>query len=282
MSYDQYIASLTGGNILAFYDQDWNFNNAQNVLLDQDQGRWYVVTPTMLPGYKPTILNPPTPQVSEGIGISVSCKDPEGLMKYFNFLASKEALVMRGWGREGIDYIVGDDGVFTRTEEQVEQWQDVDWRNEEYGADYWINFLWVTGGSVMWDGKNNFDPGNQPSLYRMNKRPSELDALDKLGIDTFADLFPPADLSRSSYFPAWTIAIPPDSAEGITNARLDDIRRKYIPLLIMAKAGEYDKVWNEYLAQMHTVAQADIDALDAFRQAEIDRRVLVSTGKPNK
>ncbi|MBN2509093.1 MAG: extracellular solute-binding protein [Spirochaetales bacterium] len=282
MSYDQYIASLTGGNVLAFYDQDWNFQNAQSLLLDQDQGRWYIATTTMLPGYEPTILNPPTPQVSEGIGISVSCKDPEGLMQYFNFLADKETLLLRGWGREGIDYMVGDDGVFYRTEEQVERWQDVDWRNEEYGADYWVNFLWITAGSVIWDGKNNIDPGNQPSLYRMNKRPAEIEALDAMGIDTFADIFPQPDLDRSVYFPAWTITIPPDSKEGITNAKLDDIRRKNIPLLIMAKPGEYDKVWNDYLKQMNTVPQADIDALDAFRQAEIDRRVLVATGKPNK
>ena len=282
MSYDQYIAKLTGGNILAFYDQDWNFNSAQSVLLSQDQGRWYIATPTMLPGYEPTILNPPTPQVSEGIGISVDCKDPEGLMKYFNFLVDKDTLLRRMWGREGIDYLVGDDGVFYRTEEMIETWKDPDWRNQEYGADYWGNFLRLDASSIIWDGKNVADPGRQASIYKLNLRDCENDALDALGIDTFSELFPPPDLSRSVYFPAWTITIPPDSDEGITNARLDDIRRKYIPLLIMAESGKYDAVWNEYLEQMHTVDQADIDALDAFRQAEIDRRVLVSTGKPNK
>jgi putative aldouronate transport system substrate-binding protein len=278
MSYDQYIAKLSGGNILGFYDQDWNFSQAQNLLLDQNEGRWYVALPVMLDGYDATILNPPAPQVSEGIGISVDASDPEGLMEYFDFLAERDTLVRRSWGREGVDYMVDENGVFYRTEAQIDQWRDQDWRNEVYGADYWSNFLRIDSGSVIWDGINNYGTDTQPSLYKASKLPQEIAALDNLGVDTFAELFPPANLDRSSYFPAWTITIPPDSDEGIFRQRVDDIRRKHIPLLIMAEAGQYDAAWDAYNAELSALGQAGFQRDLEFFQAEIDRRVEVAGG----
>ena len=276
MNYDQYLAKLTTGAILGFYDQDWQFNQAQQALLDQDDGRWYVALPVMLPGYEPTILNVPSPQVSEGIGISVDADDPEGLMDYFNFLAAEETILLRQWGREGIDYIVGSDGVFSRDEEMIERWRSIDWRNQTYGADYWSNFLRIDSASLLFDGINNSDPGFQPSIYRQSRRDNEVAMLDALGIDTFASLFPQPDMRRTSYFPAWTITVPPDSVEGITDQRVEDTRRKYIPLLIMAD--DYEAVWDEYMSELAAIPAADIAAALAFRQAEIDRRVEAAGG----
>jgi putative aldouronate transport system substrate-binding protein len=278
MNYDQYLAKLSQGASLAFYDQDWNFNQADSLLLDQDDGRWYVALPVMLPGYPPDIVNPPSPQVSEGIGISVDCDDPEGLMDYFDFLAEQDTLLLRQWGREGIDYIVGSDGVFTRDQEMIERWRNIDWRNQTYGADYWANFIRIDSSSLLWDGLNNADPGYQPSIYRLSRRDNENAMLDALGIDVFAELFPLADLSRSTYFPTWTITIPPDSQEGITGARLEDVRRKWLPLLIMSEAGEYEANWEAYLEELNAIPQADRDAHMAFYQAEIDRRVEAAGG----
>jgi putative aldouronate transport system substrate-binding protein len=277
-NYDGYLAKLSTGSVLAMYDQDWQFDQAQQLLLEQDDGRWYVALPVMLPGYPPTIMNPPGPQVSEGIGISTSCDDPEGLMDYFDFLAERDTLLRRMWGREGIDYIVGSDGVFTRDEEMIERWRNIDWRNQTYGADYWSNFLRIDSASVLWDGLNNADPGFQPSIYRLSRRDNENAMLDALGIDYFAELFPGADMSRSTYFPAWTITIPPDSVEGITGGRVEDVRRRNIPLLVMAGPGQYERAWNAYMAELAEIPAADIAANLAFFQREIDRRVEAAGG----
>jgi putative aldouronate transport system substrate-binding protein len=278
MSYDQYIAKLSAGATLAFYDQDWQFQTAQSLLLDQNEGTWYVALPVMLEGYEPNILNPPQPQVSEGIGISVDCDDPEGLMDYFNFLASREALLMRHWGREGEEYMVGSDGVFYKTQEQIEKWRNLEWQRWTYGKEYWTNFLQIDSSSVIWDGLNNANPDYQPSIYRQVLRPQEVANLDALGADTEASIFPPADLRRSVYFPAWTINLPADSQEFITNQRMEDVRRKWIPLLIMAEEGEYNAVWEDYLAEYNAIPQADRDAWRQYIQNEIDRRVAAAGG----
>ena len=278
MDYDQYLAKLSGGNILAFYDQDWQFQTVQNLLLDQNQGRWYVAMPTVLDGNEPTIVNPPQPQVSEGITISTQARDPEGLMEYFDFLAKWDTHVMRQWGREGIDYNVDANGLFYRTPEQVAQWQDLDWVRHTYGAHYWSNFLRLDAGSLYPDGINNIGPGSQPSVYAAARRPQEREVLSAYGVETFAALFPPPDMRRTTYFPAWTITMPPDSPESITGERIAEARRRFIPRLIMAGPGEYDRVWNEFLAEINRIPQADRDAHTAFLQRAIDARVEAAGG----
>ena len=282
MDYDQYLAKLSGGSILAFYDQDWQFGTVQNLLLDQDQDRWWVALPLAMEGYDPEIMNPPQPQVSEGITISTQARDPEGLMEYFNFLAKWDTIRMREWGREGVDYMVDSNGLFFRTPEQVSQWRNQDWVRTTYGADYWVNFIRLDGGSLYPDGLNNIAPGNQPSVFQAALRPQQLDVLQGYGVDTFAQIFqerhPQPDMRRSTYFPAWTITMPPDSPESITGTRIGDVRRRYIPQLIMAPAGQYDRIWNDFIAEINQIPQRERDAHTAFIQREIDRRVEAAGG----
>ncbi|TVQ26035.1 MAG: hypothetical protein EA382_06000, partial [Spirochaetaceae bacterium] len=82
----------------------------------------------------------------------------------------------------------------------------------------------------------------------------------------------------STYFPAWTITMPPDSPESITGTRIGDVRRRYIPQLIMAPRGQYDRIWNEFIAEINQIPQRDRDAHTAFLQREIDRRVEAAGG----
>ena len=44
-------------------------------------------------------------------------KDIEGALKFMDDLLSPEILTLRNWGIEGEDYLVGDDGLFYRTDE---------------------------------------------------------------------------------------------------------------------------------------------------------------------
>lgn len=278
MDYDQYLAKLSTGSILAFYDQDWQFAEVQDLLLNQDEDRWYISIPVVMQGYEPAILNPPQPQVSNGMAITVDAADPEGLMEYFNVLADWETMKMRHWGREGTDYMIADDGTFYRTEEQIAQWRDRDWRDRVYGAEYWNDFLNLDPGSFYPDGINTISPLRQPSVWRASLRQAEIETLEALNVTTFAELFPPPDIRRSAYFPAWTIALPTGSQEGITLTRIEDIRRKYIPLLIMAEAGTYDQVWEEFLLEIEKIPLTDRDALRDYYQNEVDRRVEAAGG----
>ncbi|WP_028974214.1 hypothetical protein [Spirochaeta cellobiosiphila] len=278
MSYDQYTAKLTTGSILAFYDQWWNFDQPNTLLKEQGQGRWYVPTPTVLAGYPESYEGPIEPQSTEGVGISVNCKDPVGAIKYLNFLAKESTEIMRHWGREGTDYLVDEDGYFYRNAEMIQRFNDQDWVKKEFGADYWANMIRPDSANFYSDGKNSVAPKNQPSIYKAKLRPGELEALEALGVDTFYELFNKPDQRRASYYPAWSINYPTGSDIAITDQKITDVRREYTPKLIMAAPGEYDKIWKAYLAEYNAIPKADRDSVMNYLQKEIDKRVEINGG----
>jgi len=278
MSFDQYTAKLTTGSILGFYDQWWNFTQPQKLLKNQAEYRWYVPMPIVMEGYPEAFEGPVSGQSTEGIGITVDCSDPEGLMKYFNFLAKEDTMLKRCWGFEGTDYLVDDDGMFYRTQEMVDRWENIDWRNQTYGADYWVNMLYPTAQSLFPDGINSVGAGNQPSVYQQKITPQEVEVLKAYNLGTFTDWFNTPDPRRALYFAAWEFEYPTGSDVAITDEQIMDIRRKYTPLLITAEPGQYDAIWDEYIAKYEEIPKAERDAVMEWLQAQIDNRIVQRGG----
>ncbi|MFW5801522.1 MAG: hypothetical protein ACOCVC_05790, partial [Spirochaeta sp.] len=278
MNYDQYQSKLTTGSILGFYDQWWNFIQPQDILKNEGEDRWYVPLPVVMDGYPEAYESPLEPQATEGIGISVNAEDPVALIKYFNFLAKESTILMRQWGREGEDYLVDEDGMYYRTEEMMERFEDTEWRNTVYGADYWVNFLNPNEANLFPDGKNSVGPGNQPAVYQMSIRDTEREVLDAYDLGTFHEFFNTPDPRRGLYFPAWSIEYPTGSDEAVTEQRIGDLRERYIPRLISAPEGTYDEVWDNFMAAFNEIPSEDVDAMIGYLQDEIDRRVEINGG----
>jgi putative aldouronate transport system substrate-binding protein len=277
MDYDQYLAKLSTGSILAFYDQSWQFDRVQKLLKKQGQDRWWVPLPIVMKGYEEEFEGPLQPQVSEGVGISVNCKDPVGAFKYLDFLCSEDAQLKRQWGFEGEDYLVDENGYFYRTPELIEKWEDSKWVNTQFGQTYWINLCGFDHASIYSDGKNAVSAGNQPSIFFAKLLDTEKEVLDAYGKQTWYDFFNPPDMRRASYFPMWTIKIPTGSDIDIANNKILEIRRKYTPLLIMSKNDEeYDQIWEEYTAELNKVPNKDKHA--QFFQDKLDERVEAAGG----
>lgn len=276
MDYDQYLAKLSTGSVLAFCDQRWQFEKVNNLLKDQGGERFFVGLPTVMEGYKEELEGPLQPQVSEGVGITVNCKDPVGAFKYLDFLCSEEAVRTREWGFEGDDYLVDDEGYFYRTPEQIQKWQNEKWKKGTFGQIYWIEICGFDHGSVYSDGKNAVDPRNQPSFFYGNLREAEKEVLNAYGKKTWFDFYNPPDNRRAKYFPLWTVKIPTGSDIDIAHKKIFETRRKYTPLLIMAAEGEYDKVWNEYMAALAKIPNQDTYL--QFYQDQLDKRVEQAGG----
>jgi putative aldouronate transport system substrate-binding protein len=276
MDYDQYLAKLSTGSILAFYDQAWQFEKVQQLLKQQGKDRWWVGLPIVMEGYKEEFEGPPSPQVSEGVGISVNCKDPVGAFKYLDFLCSEDAQIKRQWGFEGEDYLVDEDGYFYRTPEMIAKWDDSKWRNTVFGQPYWINLCGWEHTSLFSDGKNSVNATNQPSIFYGKLYDTEKEVLDAYGKKTFFEFFNPPDMRRAIYFPMWTIKVPTGSDVNIADEKIKEVRRKYTPLLVMAEAGTYDKVWEEYLAELNKIPNLDKHA--QFWQEQLDLRIEKAGG----
>jgi putative aldouronate transport system substrate-binding protein len=276
MDYDQYLAKLSTGSILAFYDQRWQFEKVNKLLLDQGEDRFYVALPVVMEGYTEEFEGPLGIQVSEGVGITVDCKDPVGAFKYLDFLLSEEVQKRKQWGIVGEHYEIDDNGYFYRTPEQVDIWENTKWVNYTYGQKYWIEMCGWSHKSMYSDGKNAVDQRNQPSVFYARLKPDEKEVLDAYGKKTWFDFFKKPNMKRAKYFPLWTIKIPTGSDVHIAHEKINEVRRKYTPMLIMASEGEYDAIWEEYIAELNTVPNRDKH--EQFFQDQLDKRMEMAGG----
>lgn len=277
MDYDQYLAKLSSGSILAFYDQAWQFEKVQKLLKKQGQDRWWVPMPVVMEGYTEEYEGPLQPQVSEGIGISVDCKDPVAAFKYLDFLCSEECQITKQWGFEGENYLVDENGYFYRTQEMTDQWEDTKWLNNVFGHTYWINLCGFDHSSMYSDGKNAVNPTNQPSIFYQKLLDTEKEVLDAYGKKSWYDFFRQPDMRRAVYFPVWTIQRPTGSDIDIFHEKRLEAWKKYVPQLIMSKTDEeYDKLWEEYVAAIDALPNKDKHT--KFYNDEVQKRVEQAGG----
>lgn len=279
MSYDQYIALLSTGRVLGTLDQMWNFNTANQALVSEGKvGKTYVPLPiTFDESIKDRWHSPSALDVSNGLSITVSCKDIPGALQFVNDLLSPEVMVMRYWGEEGVDYMVGDDGVFYKTPEQRANYD-----NQDYVTDNLVNQVYAYFphfDGMLADGINAVDPKCQPNEFYETLYPVEKELLDGYGYKTFLDFLSHDVTVNDPWYPMWsyTNTWTSDTPEGQAKNTITDLKHTWLPKAMMAPTDQFDAIWDEY--QKVYKETVDVDAyLDALT-AEIRRRVAVANGE---
>ncbi len=272
MSYDQYISLLSTGRVLGTLDQLWNFNTANDALVTQGKvGKTYVPLPiTFEEGIKDRWHSPSALDVSNGLSITTSCKDVEGAMQFLNDLLSPEVMIMRSWGEEGVDYMVGDDGAFYRTPEQRANYDNQDWVTQNLVNGGYAYFPHYEG--QLADGINAQDPKNQPNEFYETLYDVEKQLLDGYGKKTFLD-FLNTDNLNEPWYPMWSVTNTwtNDTDYGQAKAKIGELKHEYLPSIMMAPTDQFDALWAEYQEAYRT--EVDIDAyldqltLDARKRA---------------
>lgn len=278
MSYDQYIALLSSGRVLGTLDQMWNFNTAQEALITAGKpGKTYVPLPiTFSEDIKDRWHSPSALDVSNGLSITTSCKDIPGAMKFMDDLLSPEIMTLRSWGEEGKDYMVGEDGVFYRTEEQIANYNNQDWVTDNLVNQAYAYFPHFEG--MLADGINAQDPKNQPNEFYNSLYDVEKQLLDGYGYKTFLD-FLSSDEENEPWYPMWSFTNnwTNDTPEGLAKTKITELKHSWLPRVMMAPANEFDALWDEYQATYKE--EVDVDAyLDALT-TEIRRRAAVARGE---
>lgn len=278
MSYDQYISLLSTGRVLGTLDQLWNFNTANDALVTQGKvGKTYVPLPiTFSEDIKDRWHSPSALDVSNGLAITTSCKDIEGALEFMSNLLSPEAMTLRCWGEEGIDYMVGDDGAFYRTKEQRDNYNNQDWVTQNLVNLAYAYFPHYEG--QLADGINATDPKNQPNEFYDSLFDVEKQLLDGYGYKTFLD-FLSADEENEPWYPMWSYTNnwTSDTDYGMARARITDLKHEWLPKAMMAPKEQFDAIWDEYQEVYRT--QVDIDAYLSELTTEIQRRAAVARGE---
>jgi len=276
LSYDQYMAKLSSGRVLGMVDQYWDFINAENSLKQQNlDDRTYVsLGLTLDKGVPNKYFSPSALDVGNGIAISTSCKDVEGAMKFMNDLLDPEIMTLRYWGEKDLDYQVDAEGIFSRTEKQREDFRSVDFMNKNQDRYDWFPHY----EGLMADGKNTVLPSEQPDEFYATLKPIDKEVLDAYGYKKWTDFLTPVK-ENSAWFPLWsaTNQWTADTAFGIAKQKMGDTKHQWLPKVVMAADGDFEKAWNEYMTVYDK--EVDVKAYEDELTAEVARRIAVAEGK---
>lgn len=250
-NYDQYLAKLSSKKVVGFFDYGWQSANARNLFKDaarQDPSQddfVYFPMPLTWDGSKDQLQDPPGFVKNRGVGISVSAKDPDRIMAYWDNLLKEENMVMKSWGIKGETYDVDENGRFFRTAEMIKMIDEP--YNLKFGFRYFgHDWPQYSATSTLADG-NAYAPGYQPEVFQVGLTEGDKTILNAYGVKTYSELFAKPD--DRPWFPAWGIPKAQGSPEQIWETKKDEVTKKYYPKLVLAKPADFEKVWSEYMAE---------------------------------
>ena len=250
MNFDQYIAALSGGTVLGMFDQTWDFTAATDSLTASGMyENTYLALPLVYdPEYvdgkviEEHYLNGSVMNKDRGFGISVTCEDPERLVRMMDTFLSDEWQKLFQWGLEGEDYYV-ENGRMLMTEEQFGHLSDSAWKRANRADAVWEGCPKKQG--TMDDG-NAWDPGSQPEIYFEQMSDYDRAFLAACGKKTPAEFFnPPVELAP--YGEAWQIDKTPIDVEYMDFKTIQDRR---LPEIIMCDPSEFDGRWDAFVEEI--------------------------------
>lgn len=270
-NYDQYISKLSTGAVLGMIDQGWQFNNAKDALVQQgkDERTWVPLPIVMNENIKPHYVSKTEVNGPGGISITKDCKDIDGALQFINDLLEPDVITMRSWGEKGVDYEVGDDGVFYRTQEQRDHAKDQDWVNQNMCPySYFPSYQ-----GMMADGKNTVSPGDQPDEFYASLCDTDKKILDAYGYKTFTEFMDTPEDKNEPWYPIYTYvdALDASSEAALAHQKMDDLKKQWLPKVIMTDPSDFENVWNEYTTTL--IQDANCKAYEDALTQEVRRRV---------
>ena len=253
---DQYLAKLSSGRVVGFYDQRGMFQEAINAL--EKEGlfdRAPIAFPVVLDDVeKEYYAGPMAFSTQTGIAITTKCKDPEAAFKFLDRMAAEDINKLNFWGIEGEDYTI-ENGRMVKSQEQWEKYLDPEYQKQQ-GIGQFGEFPRMEDTTdpvygVYSDG-NPVSPTKTPEYFDINYKDYEKEVLQAYNIETLSDFFNPQYPAR--YEPGWAVRskMPADHPGKIAVERALELAIQYLPKAIMAESDtEFENVWAEYQGELN-------------------------------
>lgn len=248
-NYDQYLARLSSGAVLGFFDQGWNFIAASNVLRTEGKhNRTYVAVPIANPGVRDSYLDAPNGTIpgNNGIGITKKCKDPDRLLAFYDWLLQKEVQDYLQWGIEGKDYIrLNNNGkVYTASRREIQN-------DEARKRDLTGHVLWNYSPKRqgLYENGEPCGPSDSEDEYLMSLTDYDREFLKNYNIKYPAQLLSPP-VKRPLYYPLWAMVLDEGSAARVAVNKMVETCRKYYPRMILSSPDEFDTLWEEFVTEI--------------------------------
>lgn len=271
-TYEEYIAKLSTGAVLGMVDQWWQFYYGTEPMLYsqglKELGCDYVPLPITIDRSVENqwhVRGNNELDVSSGIAITKSCSDVRGALQFLNDLLSPEVMRLRFWGVEGVDYEVGEDGVFYRTPEQ-----HVRSNNHELVASHFCVYPYfprIEGLSA--DGKNAFSPEYQPEEAYIAMAQDVRECLDAYGCRSYVDMLGSNEIPGTWYpMYSYTEMLTESSEAGRVYKNLEEVKHMWLPRVVMAE--DFEMTWAQY---MEAYQSCNPEILYEDMQRELERRI---------
>ncbi len=275
-TYDEYIAKLSTGRVLGMIDQWWNFAYSVNDSLKLqglgEEGCNYIPLPLTISEDVKNQWRATSPDgtlnATGGVAVSVSCKDVEGALQFIDDLLSPEIRRLRAWGVEGVDYEVGEDGLFYRTDEMRTKVADT-----AYKASHLCSYSYFPQYSGLdADGINAASPSEQPKEFFDSLPKDVQECLQAYGCSTYIDMVGTND-EPGPWYPMYSYSNNMTTATpgGTAWIKMGEIKHEWLPKVVMAD--DFEKGWEEY---MEVYAACKPEDFLAEMQEELDRRMKLA------
>lgn len=274
---DQYKAKISSGRVLGLISQEWEYADAENALKtagknDYTYGHFPV---TLSDQYQDHELQSVGVD-GYGISITTACKDPVRAIKFLDWMSSDEGQVLRNWGIEGKQYNVENGQRVIPADIQNQKVNDASNFTKSTGIGLYSIFGARYGDGVK-DSSGNYYTTNFPDQIVASYSDAEKETLKAYNATTWKDLFPSEkDLPVKEWGALYNMQVPTDGDYQVIYQKTQDIIRKRIPEAVLAKPADFDKVYDNFLAELK---KAGSEKMEAEYTELVKARVKLFTGK---
>jgi len=269
--YDQYKAKIASGRVLGLIDSEWQFREPEQALLQAGKPeRTYGMYPIVLnESFKNRNFQSPGYSGGTGVGISTSAQDPVRIIKFLDWLCSEEAQILNSWGIEGEHYTIENGKRVISQEEMQKRLTDPQYGKKTGIGTYLYPFPEYGVGVQDSTGQTYKIDSKEQIIAKYTD--VEKEVLKNYGATMWMDLYPKVDeFPVKPWGAAWQINIPQDSDSAMTMQKLNDVVRKRIPDMIMAKPEAFDGLWDSFQAELVKIG---VPELEEHFQALLNERI---------
>ena len=260
-TYEDYIAKIASGRVVALTDTDWDYSDGEKILIaDGKLDKTYAGLPLAMDENTkaPSLMYQGLP-TGQGVGITTSCKDPVAAIKFLDYLCSDEGQVLVNWGIEGVNYFIDEEGHRYRTQEEIDEANT----NQDYSRitgvgfhsypfpTYGIGEVDSTGSTYTTDSKETV-------IAEYNEEQKA--ACEAWGVELLVDVFPQtSEFEVPEYSPVWACMKPVEFDE-IGN-KLDEIAWSGLITCVISEESEFDAAYDNMLATLEGSGRSEAEAM---------------------
>lgn len=244
---------MAGGNVFCF------IGNVANSGIDFT--KWVSSGPVLSSGGETPVLgkNLRAPTGWLSTFVSKDCRNPEQVAAWIDYMTSDEGLLFWSFGYEGSDYRLDDDGYVVQSEKG--EAASLDYGQTGQGA-WWMfdNFSWER--SILPEPEEDSSTAAEKEVYTAFGSHDRTVSYDE------------------SLLPLTAEDIPPESDEGILDAKIRAYEKEQIPRIILA--GSREEAAARYSEMTETLKRMGIETLDAYKNEIYQKNCREYSGRIEK